>query len=177
VEALNLLGRLAAEEGVRLEVCIYGGSAMLLAYSARETTKDVDAILRPAEIGARLARRVAEQLKLHEEWLNDDVKGYVSDLGTFAPLEIAQLETVAQRHLCITRPSASYLLAMKCLACRSPLPGHTGDRDDIRFLIRKMGLKTLAEVEVHLDRFYPSDALTPEARAVIESLLSGQEQP
>ena len=33
VEALNLLGRFAAEAGVQLEVCIYGGSAMLLAYA------------------------------------------------------------------------------------------------------------------------------------------------
>jgi hypothetical protein len=171
VEALNLLGRLAAEEGVQLEVCIYGGSAMLLAYAARATTKDVDAIVRPADVGARLARRVAEVLSLHESWLNDDVKRHVSDLGTFAPLEIDQLEATAQRHLRIARPSASYLLAMKCLACRSPLPGQAGDREDLRFLVRKMNLKTVAEVEAHLERFYPTEALTSEARAFIESVL------
>ena len=171
VQALNLLGRLAEEEGVELEVCIYGGSAMLLAYAARATTKDVDAIIRPAEVGARLASSVAGQLQLHEGWLNDEVKRFVSDLGTFAPLEIDQLEAAARRRLKITRPSASYLLAMKCLACRSPLPGLAGDREDIRFLIRKMGLRTLAEVESHIERFYPTEALTPEARAVIDSLL------
>ena len=68
---------------------------------------------------------------------------------------------------------------MKCLACRSPLPGQAGDREDICFLVRKMNLKTVSEVETHLERFYPTEALTAEARVVIESLLSSapQDQP
>ena len=32
-EALSLLGQKAAETNVELEMCIYGGSAMMLAYS------------------------------------------------------------------------------------------------------------------------------------------------
>ena len=42
LQALNLLGELAEQEQVTLELCIYGGSAMMLAYGARATTKDVD---------------------------------------------------------------------------------------------------------------------------------------
>ena len=50
LEALaNLNGRLA-EEGVIGEICIYGGTAMVLAFNARLSTKDVDAIFNPAEI-------------------------------------------------------------------------------------------------------------------------------
>ena len=126
VQALNLLGELAEQEGVTLELCIYGGSAMMLAYGAREGTKDVDAIVRPSEVGARLARQIAGQLGLDESWLNDDVRKFVSDGGTFAPLEIQELESSAKQHLRITRASASYLLAMKCLACRPDLPGWQG---------------------------------------------------
>src|SRR5947207_8221944 len=114
VEALNLLGQKAEQERIELEVCIYGGSAMLLAYGSRETTKDVDAIVRPSELARRMVREVAERLGLHEGWLNDDVKRFVSDSGTFAPLQIEELETAAKGHLKITRPSASYLLALKC---------------------------------------------------------------
>ena len=32
---LSLLGQLAEQEGVTLELCLYGGSAMMLAYGAR----------------------------------------------------------------------------------------------------------------------------------------------
>ncbi|MCI0538714.1 MAG: DUF6036 family nucleotidyltransferase [Verrucomicrobiales bacterium] len=171
VEALNRLGQKAEREAVQLEVCIYGGSAMLLAYGARETTKDVDAIIRPSNVAARLVAEVARELSLHDSWLNDTVRRFVSDAGTFAPLEIQELETAARQHLKITRPSASYLLAMKCLACRAGLPGYPGDIEDIRFLIGKMNLRTLNQVEDHVARFYPHDSLTASARAIIEGLL------
>src|SRR5438046_862773 len=97
IEALNLLGQLAEEEGISLELCIYGGSALMLAYGVRERTKDVDAIARPSEPALRLAKRVAERLHLDPDWLNDNVKRFISDSGTFAPLEIQQLEAAAHR--------------------------------------------------------------------------------
>lgn len=172
VEALNLLGELAEREEVFLELCIYGGSAMMLAYGARETTKDIDIIAKPAEVAERLIRKVGERLGLGEGWLNSDVRQFVSDQGTFAPLQIQELETSARRRLKITRPSASYLLAMKCLAGRSGLPGFAGDLEDIGFLVRKMGLKTAAGVEECLQRFYPSEALTPKVRDFIAGILS-----
>jgi hypothetical protein len=174
IQALNLLGKKAEAEKVELELCIYGGSAMMLAYGSREKTKDVDAIVRPSEKARCLAQEVAQELSLHESWLNDDVKQFVSDSGTFAPLEIEGLEGAARRHLKITRASASYLLAMKCLSCRSALPGYPGDIEDIRFLIQKMGIRTLGQIDEHIARFYPYDAMTTQARATIEGLLPAQ---
>jgi hypothetical protein len=171
VEALHLLGQKAADANVELEMCVYGGSAMMLAYMSRKTTKDLDAIVRPSDIALGLARDVAKELGLDESWLNDDVKRFVSDLGTFAPLQIAELEGAAKQHLKITRASASYLLAMKCLACRSALPGYAGDIEDIRFLISKMGIRTLEQIDEHIARFYPHEALTLESRRVIAQLL------
>ncbi len=171
LEALNLLGELAEQEQVTLELCLYGGSAMMLAYSARETTKDVDVVARPSEVVLRLATTVAEQLNLDPSWMNDDVRRFVSDRGTFAPLEIQGLELSAKRRLKITRASAGYLLAMKCLAGRSALPGFAGDIPDIRFLIREMGVRTLDEVQAHLERFYPDEVLNPRLREIITSLL------
>lgn len=177
IQALNLLGELAEQENVTLELCLFGGSAMMLAYSARETTKDVDVIARPSEVALRLARDVAQRLKLVESWMNNDVRRFVSDQGTFAPLEIQELEAAAQRRLKISRASAGYLLAMKCLAGRSPLPGFPGDIADIKFLIRKMGIRTLDQVQEQIDRFYPNDALTPKLKETIAGLLAESEGP
>src|SRR5207247_4200355 len=97
IEALNLLGERALQEQVVLELCIYGGSAMMLAYNARDATRDIDAIVRPSEPGQRLAKAVAEELGLDESWLNDKVRLFVSDSGTFAPLEIQEREVSARR--------------------------------------------------------------------------------
>jgi hypothetical protein len=97
---------------------------------------------------------------------------YTSIDGTFAPLQIQELETTAKQRLRITRPSASYLLAMKCLAGRASMPGFAGDLEDIRFLIRKMGIKTLEEVETHLEKFYRREALSPKMREALEGIVS-----
>ena len=176
IEALNLLGKLAAEEDVALELCIYGGTAMMLAYGQREATKDVDVIAKPSETAQRLARRVAETLGLDPSWLNDDVRRFVSIDGTFAPLEIQELEATARQRLKITRPSASYLLALKCLAGRSALPGLSGDLDDIKFLVKKIGIKSVDEVEEHLGKFYPRETLTPKVREFVQDILDSPNQ-
>jgi hypothetical protein len=64
--ALVRLGELANAEGIKLELSIYGGAALMLAYDSRAITKDVDAVVRPSDVGQRLARRVAEELGLPE---------------------------------------------------------------------------------------------------------------
>jgi hypothetical protein len=106
--------------------------------------------------------------------MNNEVRRFVSERGTFAPLEIQELESAAKRRLKITRASASYLLAMKCLAARSALPGFPGDIADIRFLIQEMGIRTIEELQAHLERFYPHDTLTPKLRETIVGLMSEQ---
>ena len=171
VEALNLLGSLAQQEDLTLELCIYGGGAMMLAYSTREAKKDLDVMAKPSESAFRLAGVVAQRLGLDEGWLNSDVCRFVSIDGTFAPLEIEGLETAARQRLKITRPSASYLLAMKCLAGRSALPGYPGDVGDIRFLIRKMGIRSMEQVDEHLQRFYPHEALSPKLQEIVRGIL------
>lgn len=172
VQALNRLGHLADQEGLDLELCLYGGAALMLAYGARDATKDLDVIAKPTEVVQRLATSVAHELGLDESWLNDQVRQFVSDLGTFASLEIQELETAARKRLKITRPSAGYLLAMKCLAGRSALPGYAGDIADIDFLIRKMALQSVDDVERQIERFYPHDTLTPRMREILEGIFA-----
>ena len=166
--AFALMGRYAAAEGVQLEIGLYGGTAMMLAFDARETTKDVDAIVRPADIGQRLAERVGREFELPADWLNASVRQFVSekDRDGLIPLNTPKLEGIVLR-----RPSASYLLAMKAFACRTPLPGYAGDVDDLRFLCRKMNIRAIEEVERHLQRFYEHDVLTDRARAMLASIL------
>lgn len=47
--ALRRLDELLREKGVIGELCIFGGAAMVLAFDARESTRDVDAIFVPKE--------------------------------------------------------------------------------------------------------------------------------
>lgn len=165
LQALTRLGNLALKQDMEIELSIYGGVAMMLAFNRRSITKDVDAIFHPVQAIQKVANQVAEELDLPEDWLNDDVKQFLAPKGSLRalPQEFPGLK--------ITVPTASYLLAMKALASRRALPGYAGDAEDLRFLIRKMDIRSLAEIQEHIDRYYPDDVLTPHARALLSQLI------
>lgn len=165
MRALNRLGELANDRGLQLEVCLYGGALMMLAYDAREITKDVDAIIRPSREGQTLARLVGRELGLPEDWLNDHVKMFI------APEEHLRDLPWEGPGIMLTAPTASYLLAMKALACRQPLPGYEGDLVDLRFLIKKLGVTSVEDIQSHVNRYYPDDVITPEHSAVMELII------
>lgn len=157
--ALGRLSQLAASEGVRLEMTLYGGALMLLAYDARTVTKDVDAIVHPPEVARRLVAKVAVERGLHEGWLNDDVKQFVSPSERKNEFPLPNIDRAG---LHITRPTAKYLLAMKVMASRKPLPGYAGDMADIETLLRVTKVRSVAEVQAIVDAFF-SDTVLPDA--------------
>lgn len=166
-QALRRLGELAREQGVTLEISLYGGAVFTLVYGSRDATKDVDAIVRPGQIGQTLAVKVAAELGLPDDWLNDDVKQFLAEKEARRSLPAGEFGEGIR----IVVPTAAYLLAMKLRACRAPLPGYAGDYGDIRFLVRKMELGSVEEAEAVHDKFFPHDALTTEAREVIRGAL------
>jgi hypothetical protein len=166
--ALARLAELAQEEGVRLEMTLYGGAVMMLAYDARDMTKDVDAIVHPPEAARRLVARVARERGLHDEWVNDDVKQFVS---TVEAKNALPLEGVSRAGLRITKPTAKYLLAMKVMAARLPLPGHPSDFDDVKVLLRVTRLPSVDRVEQVVNQFFPDTVLPDSTRVVLKGIL------
>jgi hypothetical protein len=61
------------------EIVIFGGAAMVLAHQARVSTKDVDAVFAPKDVVYRAADDVAADCGFDEGWLNDAVKGFLSE--------------------------------------------------------------------------------------------------
>ena len=128
-EALNVELR---KLGVRGDLYLAGGAVMCLAFGAREATRDVDAAFVPSIAVREAAVRVAAQEGVPDPWLNDAVKGYLSDHGSFD----AFLE---RDHLRVFCADARYMLAMKCLAMRVG-EGYR-DEEDVRYLLRHLGLE------------------------------------
>ncbi|MGJ8652594.1 MAG: hypothetical protein ACSHX8_04930 [Opitutaceae bacterium] len=165
LSALRRLGQLAQEEHIELELSIYGGCAMMLAFDRRMVTRDVDAIFHPSNSVRPLIAQVAEEMQLPEEWLNDDVRQFLAPEGAMRelPLDLPGIK--------VTTPTASYLLAMKALAGRRALPGYEGDEADLRYLIAKMKIQSFEEVQAHIDRYYPDDVPSEPARALITQII------
>ena len=152
--------------GVKGHVQLAGGAVMCLAFDARASTRDVDAIFRPSVEVLDAALRVAAKKRVHDTWLNDAVKGYASDRGSFEPfLELS--------HLKVFCASAEYMLAMKCLAMRIGEGYH--DEEDIRYLLRNLGIRNFEDAEAILGRYYSLGEFPEPAFIALRELLPVRE--
>lgn len=139
-----------------------GGAVMCLAYDARPATQDVDAVFRPVRKVREAAARVAERSGLASEWLNDGVKGLLSEQGEFAPFP--ELENL---RVMVAQPE--YLLAMKCIAMRIGAEFH--DEDDVRFLLRWSNVETVEQAAQIIERFYPVERIPQKTLCALGEIL------
>lgn len=169
VQILGSLRKLGAElgrQGLQGEILLTGGAAMCLVHSARDMTKDIDALYEPKEEINHLAQRIAEEEGLPEDWLNDSVKGFVS---ADAPTE----DFMALDGLKITTVSPEYLLAMKLMSARYG----EKDSEDILFLMKKLGINTVEAAGEVVTKFYPANRILPKTMYMIEECIERLQGP
>ena len=99
----------------------------------RVRQRDIDAVFVPPSIFRELAAKIAGEMDLPASWLNDGVKGFRSAKESIVEEGMPQFD-----NLRVTRPSAEYLLAMKCLASRVSGYDTAGDRADVEFLVKHL---------------------------------------
>lgn len=158
--ALQALGDELTSQGVRGQIFIVGGAAMALAYSTRRVTKDIDAVFEPKSAIYAAAAKVAEDLGLPEDWLNDAAKA-------FMPGEDEHPRPVPDVHgIEVTTASPRYLLVMKLMAMR-----FGEDDEDIEVLLRECGLRRVEEVLDLLKHMYPLLEPPPRTRFFLEELF------
>lgn len=167
IAALSQPSEALGEQGLQGEVCLFGGTAMVVAFAARPATKDVDAVFRPAQVIRSIAGDLARSNNLPEDWLNDAVKGFVSSRHETTTGDLPQFP-----HLRLTMPVPEYLLAMKCMAARiGGVMGEGSDEADIRFLIRHLGLASATQVLELVTHYYPRDTVPPRTHDLVESIF------
>lgn len=168
LKALRDLSDALAKENVKGELCLFGGTVMVLAFSARVSTKDIDGIFHPASLIRNLAVQIGEANELPNDWLNDGVKGFISAKHNVITGNLPQFS-----NLLLTMPTPEYLLAMKCMASRiNPGAGEEGDVRDIIFLIRHLNLKTASDVMKIVAEYYPENQIPVKALYLVEGLFS-----
>lgn len=149
--ALDALSGQLAERDIRAHIYVVGGAAMVLAHRSARLTRDVDALAidRRDEV-LEAAGKVADEQGLSPDWLNDAVR-----TGPWpAPRPDARARVVYDsRNLVVTGASAEQLLAMKVRAAC------VGDREEIEFLIRRLGISTLLHVQAIHDAVFPHDPI------------------
>ena len=166
IAALDLLNKRLTEKGVTGELCIFGGATMILAFDARESTRDVDAVFVPKTAIYQEAEAIAEAMNLPSSWLNDGVKGFLSADGDLTTDGMPQWE-----NLRIMRPTTRYLLAMKCMAARVADYDTVGDKMDIIHLCNSLDIRTFDEVLNLVEDYYPPDRIPIKTQYFIQEII------
>lgn len=155
------------EEGVRASVYIVGSAAMLFAHGLARTTEDVDLMYTGEVHHTRLlalAAEVAHDLGLPENWLNDDFR--FVDPQPAQPQKDKRAATLFESpSLVVTGASLEHLLGMKVHSARDK------DLDDIQFLVRKLQLHSMQEIEAVHERVYPGFGIPWRNRNRVEQCL------
>lgn len=159
---LELLNEELRSASVRGELYLVGGAVMCLVFGARESTRDVDGYFEPTRKIREAAARVAAEAGVDERWLNDGVKGYLSERGSFS-------EYLELSHLKVFCADAKYLLAMKCLAMR--IGEEFQDLDDVRYLLRHLGIRSYEDALGVIAKYYPVERFPQKTLYALEELL------
>ena len=166
LRAFHALNDELARAGIRGEVLVVGGAAMVLGFNAREATRDVDAVFEPASNVRAAAQTVAESQGLPADWLNDAAKG-------FMPADTQPRNLILELpNLSVWVPPPQYLLAMKAIAARLD----SQDAADLRTLIHDLGLHRVDEVFEVVERYYPRNQIPARTQFFLEELFGERAQ-
>lgn len=158
--ALRALGQRLEQRGIQGDLYLVGGAAMALAYDARRTTRDVDAVFEPKLHVYEAAAEVAEERGLPPDWLNDSAKGF---LYSEDPHDGPVFDFPGLR---VQAASPQMLLAMKVVAARIG-----EDDDDVEWLADRLELRTAAEVLDEVVAIVGEQRLSPRSRFFVEEVL------
>lgn len=151
-------------QGVKGEVLLFGGAAMILTFNARVDTKDIDAVFTPKKEFQEAIVKVAKNNDLKNNWLNDAVKGFLYS-DKFNQKEILKFD-----NLNVYVPEPEYLLAMKVISMRTEAV--SSDFDDIRILLKATGIDTPEKVISLVKEYYPEKMIPQKSFYAIEEILS-----
>jgi hypothetical protein len=170
LRGLHKMDEKAVESGVLVDLSIYGGAALAIAFDIGQVTRDVDAVVRGAPDFVRaVAAEIAEQEGWPHDWLNDGVKGFLSSSEEMLLME--SFPGSPRGGLRIHVPSPAYLFAMKCMAMRPEGLDGSHDISDIEALAGILGVENSSEALSLIEGFYPSSRIPAKVRFGVEEIM------
>lgn len=151
---LGIMNEKLKEKNVSAYVNVYGGAVMCLLFNSRDNTKNIDALFEPESVLKEIAADIAREYKLNRDWFNDEIK-------LFSP-ETAQNKLFKSwSNLKIYVPSAEYMFALKCYSARF---GKSKDLEDMRFLVKYLGISTFSQAVNIIEKFFDLNQIRGEVR-------------
>jgi hypothetical protein len=182
LDALDEVGRAAVAAKTRLEIAVYGGSALMLAGNFRFATEDLDIaeIEKPwPEWLSRIVAELAARNGWSESWLNDAVTFHLSPLAR-PERDLISFGTFPRRGdpgLVISVPSARYMLALKLKALRVAEAKGAGDMSDVANLLAVLGIAEVEPAIEVLTEFFPKSGQDADKQRFVLKRILSMEKP
>ncbi|MDI6757252.1 MAG: DUF6036 family nucleotidyltransferase [Endomicrobiia bacterium] len=163
--SLKELSKNLEARGIKGDIYLVGGAALVVAYDAKRQTKDIAAVFAPKTEVRKAAEEVAKLRGLKDDWMNDAVKNYVpgkKDVNASIILDEPGLRVMAA--------AAELLLAMKLLAARRE------DEADIRFLCDHLKIESADNALAVLTKYYPDKVILPRSKFMTEEMFETREK-
>lgn len=170
------IGELCATRGSTLEIAIYGGSALVMDFSHRNVTGDIDYCVRTDcrddfhEI-AYEALAALGRTDLYEAF-RDDVSIFESDDAEYL-FHGDYGEPGGTGGLRVFKASPRYILSMKVLSMRGA--SVSNDPLDVWALCEACNIRSVDEAEDLVSKFYPGQSMRKKSRLILEDLLAHQQ--
>lgn len=161
LRAFDVLAERMGRSGLRADVYVFGGGAIVLGFDERGSTQDIDSAIRSTDDVRRTVVEVAEELGLPRWWLNERATPYLPPVDDPRPVPVLE-----SSHLRVVRASDEHLLAQKVQAARDK------DLRDVEILVRHMGLRTEREVAEIVEQVYPGKGLTDRQQKFLGQCLA-----
>ena len=161
--ALRRLSALLAAQSLRVDFALCHGRVFCVAYATIRELLDTSRFVVPADEAVATIARVATERGLPEDWIEKDLKFFLAlgmarrqnPLADFEP-RIGLLSVVP-----------THLLALKLQACQAAAIPGKADFDDVVFLIKRVRLRSAAEVELVYALYYFACRLDPPVHAMV----------
>jgi len=141
---LKEINKKLSERGKYGEVMLCGGAVLTLMYEARNSTFDIDAILKPRDDLKEIIDEISLENNLTSQWLNDDVSIFTKEFENLNYSEYLQLSNLTIRVL-----DAESLLAMKLVSAREK----TYDLSDAVILMGYLKISNIEEVYAIFEKY------------------------
>jgi len=171
--AFSLMGAYLRERKTVGEVAVFGGSAIMLQFDWRHSTRDVDAMVVSAGnhgLVREAADFAARELGLERSWLSEAVAQYTSRAGSASGLAFSGIypeNGTPGLRVVVAKPD--YLLAMK-LAALAREAADDRDFDDARKLASGIGATSVDQLEKAFLAYFPGEELPERARLRLPAL-------
>jgi hypothetical protein len=170
LRGLRKLHDQAKAAGMVVDIAIYGGATLAVAFDIRYATRDVDAAIHRDAVFLRdAAAEIATEEGWPENWLNDGVKGFASANEKMALLaDFCDAQTGGLR---IYTPVAEYFFAMKCMTMRPQGIDGLHDMPDFEALADEINVSDAEAALSLVEAFYPASRIPPQVRFGVEKIM------